>query len=100
MKCQRESAGEIHGTGGAKIGNPYLRWAFGEAAVLFLRGNPEAQRWLEKKTRKHNKAKALTILARKLGTSLHQKFTEQTLHHPGIRCSDPPGHGGSVHRFV
>ena len=71
VKCQRESAGKIHGTGGAKIGNPYLRWAFGEAAALFLRGNPDAQRWLEKKTRKHNKAKALTILAHKLGRAVY-----------------------------
>jgi len=79
VKCQRESAGKIHGTGGARIGNPYLRWAFGEAAALFLRGNPEAQRWLEKKTRKHNKAKALTILAHKLGRAVYYMLKRKTL---------------------
>jgi transposase len=31
------SAGKIKGLRGAKLGNPYLRWAFGEAAVLPLR---------------------------------------------------------------
>lgn len=79
VKCQRESAGKIYGTGGAKIGNAYLRWAFGEAAVLFLRGNPEAKRWLEKKSRKHNKAKALTILAHKLGRAVFYMLKRQTL---------------------
>ena len=28
------SAGRIKGLRGAKLGNPYLRWAFGEAAVI------------------------------------------------------------------
>ena len=79
VKCQRESAGKIYGTGGAKIGNAYLRWAFGEAAVLFLRGNPGAQQWLEKKTRKHNKAKALTILAHKLGRAVFYMLKRKTL---------------------
>ena len=79
VKCQRESAGKIYGSGGAKIGNAYLRWAFGEAAVLFLRGNPEAQRWLEKKAQKHNKAKALTILAHKLGRAVFYMLKRRTL---------------------
>ncbi len=79
VKCQRESAGKVYGTAGAKIGNPYLRWAFGEAAVLFLRGNPEAQAWLEKKTRKHNKAKALTILAHKLGRAVYFMLQREKL---------------------
>ena len=79
VKCQRESAGKIYGTAGARIGNAYLRWAFGEAAVLFLRGNPEAKRWLEKKSNKHNKAKALTILAHKLGRAVFYMQKRKTL---------------------
>ena len=79
VKCQRESAGKKYGTGGARIGNPYLRWAFGEAAALFLRGNPDAQHWLEKKTRKHNKAKAMTILAHKLGRAVYYMLKRGTL---------------------
>ena len=71
VKCKRESAGKSYGTGGGKIGNAYLKWAFSEAAVLFLRGNPEAQAWLERKANQHNKAKALTILAHKLGRAVY-----------------------------
>lgn len=78
-KCQRESAGKIQGTGSARIGKPYLRWAFGATAALFLRGNTEAQRWLEKKTRKHNKAKALTILAHKPGRAVYHMLNRKTL---------------------
>ena len=71
IKCQRESAGKRYGTGGAKIGNAYLKWAFSEAAVLFLRGNPDAQKWLERKANQHNKARALTMLAHKLGRAVY-----------------------------
>ena len=37
VKCQQQSAGKMLGTGGAKMGNVHLKWAFSEAAVLFLR---------------------------------------------------------------
>ncbi len=33
VKCSHESAGKKKGTGGAKIGNAHLKWAFSEAAV-------------------------------------------------------------------
>ena len=71
VKCKRESAGKSYGTGGAKIGNAYLRWAFGEAATLFMRGNPPAQHWLEKKISRYGKAKAMTLLAHKLGRAVY-----------------------------
>ena len=36
VKCEKSSAGKSLGTSGAKIGNAYLKWAFSEAAVLFV----------------------------------------------------------------
>src|SRR5918992_3139048 len=39
VKCAKESAGKRYGTGGSKIGNAYRKWAFSDAAVLFLRQN-------------------------------------------------------------
>ena len=42
VKCKAESAGKSYGTQGNKIGNAHLKWAFSEAAVLFLRGNDKA----------------------------------------------------------
>jgi transposase len=79
VKCKRESAGKTYGTSGKKIGNAFLKWAFSEAAVLFLKGNPEAQAWLEKKSNQHNKAKALTILAHKLGRTVFVMLKHKTL---------------------
>ena len=62
---------QSYGTSGRKIGNAFLKWAFSEAAVLLLRQNPEAQVWLQKMANKHNKARALTILAHKLGRAVY-----------------------------
>jgi len=71
VRCAKESAGKKVGKSNKKIGNSYLRWAFGEAAVLFLKGNPDAQKWIEKQTSKHGKGKALAILAKKLGQTVY-----------------------------
>jgi transposase len=46
VKCAKESAGKRYGASGTKIGNAYLKWAFSEAAVLFLRNNPAGQKYL------------------------------------------------------
>src|SRR5215475_9791359 len=48
VKCTKESAGKRYGTSGTKIGNAHLKWAFSEAAVLFLRANPAGQKSLTK----------------------------------------------------
>jgi len=79
VKCRKESAGKIYGTSGRKIGNAFLKWAFSEAAVLFLRQNPEAQAWLKKLSNKHNKARTLTILAHKLGRAVYFMLQRKTL---------------------
>ena len=71
VKCAKESAGKRHGTSGKKIGNVHLKWAFSEASVLFLRGNPAGQKYVDKLTSKHGKAKALSILAHKLGRAVY-----------------------------
>jgi transposase len=71
IKCARESAGKRHGTGGSKIGNMHLRWAFSEAAALFLRSNPQGQKYVKRLERKHGKGKAMTILAHKLGRAVY-----------------------------
>src|SRR5262249_35345280 len=63
VQCAQESAGKRSGTSGAKIGNAYLKWAFSEAAVLFLRNNPVGQKYLTRLEKKHGKGKALPVLA-------------------------------------
>ena len=71
VKCKISSGGKKYGTSGAKIGNVHLKWAFSEAAVLFLRGNPQAQKYLKRIENKHGKRKALSILAHRLGRTVY-----------------------------
>jgi hypothetical protein len=66
VKCAQESAGKRYGSAGTKIGHAYLKWAFSEAAVLFLRNNPAGQTYLARLENQHGKGKALTVLAQKL----------------------------------
>ena len=49
----------------------HLKWAFSEAAVLFLRRNPDAAKYREKLKKKHGKAKSMTILAHKLARAAY-----------------------------
>jgi transposase len=71
VKCAKESAGKRYGTSGTKIGNAYLKWAFSEAAVLFLRNNPAGQKYLVRLENKYGKGKALTVLAHKLARAVY-----------------------------
>jgi transposase len=71
VKCAKESAGKRYGTAGTKIGNAHLKWAFSEAAVLFLRNNPAGQKYLARLEKKHGKGKALTVLAHKLARAVY-----------------------------
>lgn len=71
VKCAKESNGKRYGTAGKKIGNAHLRWAFSEAAQLFLKGNAPAREYMKKIVSKHGKGKALSILAHKLGRAVY-----------------------------
>jgi len=71
VRCAHESAGKRVGTGGKKIGNAHLRWAFGEAACLFLRGSERARKWKQKQQAQRGEAKALAILAARLGRAVY-----------------------------
>jgi len=71
VKCAKQSDGKHYGYSGTKIGNAHLKWAFSEAAVLGLRKNPPAQRYVARLAHKHGKGKALTILAHKLARAVY-----------------------------
>src|ERR671922_663419 len=79
VKCARESAGKRYGTSGKNIGNAHLKWAFSEAAVLFLRNNAQGQQFLTRLEKKHGKGKALTILAHKLARAVYYMLTRDTV---------------------
>ena len=53
------------------MGNVHLKWAFSEAAVLFLRHTTDGRRLLARVEKKHGKGKALSILAHKIGRAVY-----------------------------
>jgi len=67
----QESAGKRQGYSGKKIGNAHLKWAFSEAAVLFLKNNPAGMKFKKRLEKKHGKSKALSILAHKIGRAVY-----------------------------
>lgn len=79
VKCKAESAGKSYGTQGNKIGNANLKWAFSEAAVLYLRGNDDAKRYLAKLQKRMSKAKALSVLAHRLGRCVFYMLKNETV---------------------
>ena len=53
------------------MGNVHLKWAFSEAAVLFVRHSAEGKKLLAKLEKRFGKGKALSILAHKLGRAVY-----------------------------
>jgi transposase len=95
VKCGKESDGKHYGYSGAKIGNAHLKWAFSEAAVLCLRQNPPAQRFVAHLAQQHGKAKALTIFAHKLARAIYymlrrEQVFDATRFFAGTAAPDPP----------
>jgi len=78
VTCAKASAGKRFGTSGSTIGNAHLKWAFSEAAVLFLRDHPTAQKLLARLEKKPSKGKALTILAHQLARAVYSMLKRQT----------------------
>jgi|GEM_PF-3770165 len=58
VKGQKSSAGKSYGTSGARMGNAHL---------LYLRGNKAAEKYYNRLISRHGKAKALTIVSKRLG---------------------------------
>jgi transposase len=77
VRCAHESAGKQVGSGGNKIGNPHLKWAFAEAACLMLRVSERARRWKQRYQQKRGKGKAMSVLAAKLGRAVYHMLRKQ-----------------------
>jgi len=77
VRCAKESGGKKLGTGGAKMGNVHLKWAFSEAAVLFVRHSAEGKKLLARLEKRFGKGKALSILAHKLGRAVYYMLARE-----------------------
>ena len=60
-----------------KIGNAHLRWAFAEAACLFLRSSARAKKWKQKQAAQRGEGKALAILAARLGRAVYHMLRKR-----------------------
>jgi transposase len=77
VRGSHESAGKKKGSPGKKIGNAHLKWAFGEAACLLVRHSARGKAWLQRKEKKCGKAKALAILAAKIGRTVYHLWRKR-----------------------
>jgi len=66
VNTARLSAGKRKGSGNRKNGNPYLSWAYSEAAHHAVRHHPEAQKYYQRKRAKTNGIIAIRAVAHKL----------------------------------
>jgi transposase len=71
VKCPKESAGQLYGYGGQKMGNAHLKWAFSEATALLMRESQQAKDYVARLEKHHGKGKAMSILAHKLGRAVY-----------------------------
>ncbi len=71
VKGSVASAGKIKGLTGGKMGNGYLRWAFGEAAIICKRHHPLLTPYADRLIAKHGKFKGNAIMANKLARAVY-----------------------------
>ena len=78
----RHSNQRVKGSGLRKNGNPYLSWAFHEAAHFAVRFQPDAKRWYEKKRSKTCPLVAIRALAHKLARAVYFMMRDQMPYEP------------------
>jgi transposase len=69
---------KVYGTAGHKIGNPSLKWAFGEAAVHALQASAAINAYRQKLLKKHSPGRSMGILAHKLGRATYYMLKNGT----------------------
>jgi transposase len=77
VKGQKSLAGKTLGTGGGRMGNRHLKWAFSEAVVLYMRQSERARKYVARMESKHGKGKAISILSAKLGRAVYFMLRRQ-----------------------
>jgi transposase len=77
VKSERLSNGKRKGSGNKRNGNPYLSWAFTEAAHFAVRFEPRAKSFFDRKSRATNKIVAIRALANKMARSSYYVLRDQ-----------------------
>lgn len=82
VQSQRRSNHKKKGQANRRNGNPYLSWAFAEAACFARRYQPLARRYYQRKRAKTNPAVASRALAHKLARATYFMLRDQTSYDP------------------
>ena len=82
VNSTRLSAGKRKGSGNARNGNPYLSWAFSEAAHFAVRYHPDAKKCFQRKRSKTNGIVAIRALAHKLARASYYVMKDQVAFEP------------------
>jgi transposase len=77
VKSDRLSNGKRKGSGNSRNGNPYLSWAFSEAAHFAVRHHEPARKFVQRKRSKTNGIVAIRALAHKLARASYHVMKEQ-----------------------
>jgi len=77
VKSDRFSNGKRKGSGNSKNGNPYLSWAFSEAAHFAVRFYEPAKKFVQRKRAKTNGIVAIRALAHKLARASYYVMKDQ-----------------------
>jgi hypothetical protein len=89
INCAKASAGKRYGSAGKKLGNADLKWAFSEAAALFLRHNPAGPKYLTRFAKQHGQGKALTVLTHKLARAVYDRWQRDIADDRATGCVPP-----------
>ena len=85
VRTERTSNGRKKGGGNRKNGNPYLSWAFSEAANFAIRYQPRARRFYDRKKAKTGKPiLANRALAHKLARASYFMMKNQEMYNPEL----------------
>jgi len=72
------SNGKRFGSAGHKIGNVYLKWAFGEVATLSIQKNERINALRQRLQKRHGAGRSLSILAHKFGRAIYYMLKNGT----------------------
>ena len=79
VKGSVASAGKVKGLCGGKMGNAYLRWTFGQVAIIAKRSHPLLGVYADRLVAKHGKFKGNAILANKLARTVYFMLQKGTV---------------------
>lgn len=83
VRPEKTSAGKRAGSGGGKIGNAHLKWAFSEAVAIMLR-DERAKKYLQRLQSKGSRAKAFSTFSHRLGKAVYYLLSRKEAFDPNM----------------